>query len=53
MTANMAAVYGIETGFRYITKSIWGREKYNTRFTLELEIAKELIYDLYIGLLMK
>ena len=33
MAAKIAAVGGIETGFRHNTKSIWGREKCNTYFT--------------------
>ena len=32
MAAKMAAVGGIDTGFRHITKSIWGREKCNICF---------------------
>ena len=32
MAAKIASVGGIETGFRHITNSIWGREKCNTCF---------------------
>ena len=46
MAAKIAAVGGIVTGFRHITKSIWSREKCNTCFYAEK--AKKLIYDLLI-----
>ena len=46
MAVKMVTVSRIETGFRHITKSIWGREKCNTCFYAEK--AKKLIYDLLI-----
>ena len=41
MATKMEAIGGIETGFCQITKSIWGKEKCSTCFTLER--VKELI----------